>query len=180
MPAQPVVRGAASSWQSAEVERHRRLDHVPRVGVPAGEPRDVAVGELDRRDRVDRLEQLGRGDDAVDVGERVVARAQDQVHLLRVDDEALAQHGVERAVDGGEPLGVAHDLVREEVVVLRAPATRRCCRDRTCTSATSTASAARGRGASRAARARPPRAAPRARAGGRCARARRACRGSGS
>ena len=32
---------------AAEVERHRRLDQVPRVGVAAGRPRDVAVGELD-------------------------------------------------------------------------------------------------------------------------------------
>src|SRR4051812_48579240 len=38
--------------------------------------------------------------------------------LLGVDDEALAEHGVERAVEGGGPAGLAHDLVGEEVVVL--------------------------------------------------------------
>ena len=44
---QPVVRGARLVVAAAEVERHRRLDQVPRVGVAARGPRDVAVGELD-------------------------------------------------------------------------------------------------------------------------------------
>src|SRR4051794_13072976 len=37
--------------------------------------------------------------------------------LLRINDEALAEHRVERAVEGGGPAGLAHDLVGEEVVV---------------------------------------------------------------
>ncbi len=73
-PGQPVVGGARLVVPSTEVEGHRGLDHVPRVGVAARDPGDVAVGQLDRRDGVDRLEQLGRGDDAVDVGEQVLSR----------------------------------------------------------------------------------------------------------
>src|SRR5262245_1189176 len=39
-------------------------------------------------------------------------------HLLRVDDQALAEDGVERPVEPRHPPGLTDDLVGEEVVVL--------------------------------------------------------------
>ena len=56
--AQPLVRALGLGVAAADVERHRGLDEVPRVGVAARDPRDVAVGLLDRRDRVDGLRDL--------------------------------------------------------------------------------------------------------------------------
>jgi hypothetical protein len=56
---------------AADVERHGRLDQVPRVGVVIRHPRDVAVGKLDGRDRVDRVRKLVGGHDSFDVAQHV-------------------------------------------------------------------------------------------------------------
>ena len=69
---QPAVRGPGLLVPAAQVEGHGRLDQVPGVGVTIGGPRDVAVGELMRRDGVDGYLELRRGDDALDGGEQVV------------------------------------------------------------------------------------------------------------
>ena len=69
---EPLVRALGFGEAAADVERHRGLDEVPRVGVAARHPRDVAVGLLHRRDRVDGLRDLVGRDDAGDLGERDV------------------------------------------------------------------------------------------------------------
>ncbi len=94
--AQPLVARTRGFDVPAEVERHQRLDQVPRVGVTTRDPREVAVGELVDGDGVDRRRELARGDDAGYVGE---AASRDS-RLLGVDDEALADDRVQRAVDG--------------------------------------------------------------------------------
>ena len=114
LAAQPLVRRTRLLDAPAEVERHQRLDHVPRIGVAARDPREVAVGELVRGDRGDGRVELARADDAGNVGEAGHATR----GLLGVHDEALADHGVQRAVDGVQPRGLPHDLPDEEVVVL--------------------------------------------------------------
>ena len=74
--AQPLERAARLGVAAADVEGHRRLDQVPRVGVAAGCPRDVAVRELVRGDRVDRLRDLRRRHDA-----RELRGGQDEARL---------------------------------------------------------------------------------------------------
>ena len=59
MRAQPLVRALGLGEAAADVERHRGFDEVPRIGLAARHPRDVAVGLLHRRDRVDGLRDLG-------------------------------------------------------------------------------------------------------------------------
>ena len=71
---QPLVGGTRLVVASAEVERHRRLDEVPRIGVTARDPRDVPVAELDGGDGIDGLDEFGAGDDAVDGGKEVQRR----------------------------------------------------------------------------------------------------------
>ena len=44
-----------SGVAAAEVQGHRRLDEVPGIGLAARDPRDAAVGPLDRCDGVHRL-----------------------------------------------------------------------------------------------------------------------------
>jgi hypothetical protein len=56
---------------AAHVEGHGRLHQVPRIGVVSRDPRDVAVGELDGGDRVDRVRQLVGGHDPVDAAQGV-------------------------------------------------------------------------------------------------------------
>ena len=73
--AQPVVGALGFGESPADVERHRGLHEVPRIGLAAGNPRDVAVGLLHRRDRVDGLRDLRAGHDAGDFGERASAKA---------------------------------------------------------------------------------------------------------
>ena len=113
---------------AADVEGHRGLDEVPRVGVAARDPRDVAVGLLDRRDRVDGLRDLRAREDAGDLGElRSVKAALSPFrhrggHLLAVDDEALAEHRVQRAVGARAQRGLCSIRWHEEVVVALAPA----------------------------------------------------------
>ena len=68
-PAQPLVGALGFGEPAADVERDRGLHEVPRVGLAAGNPRDVAVGLLHRRDRVDGLRDLGAGEDPGDLGE---------------------------------------------------------------------------------------------------------------
>ena len=108
--AQPVVGALGFGEAAADVERHRGFDEVPRIGVAAGNPRDVAVGLLHRRDRVDRLRDLRGGDDAGDFGEVVLSqgcasRTSPSVggDLLAVHDEALAEHRVERPLGDLRP-----------------------------------------------------------------------------
>ena len=61
-PEQPLVGPLHRlAVAAADVERHGRLDVVPRIGVAAGEPRYAAVAMLRRRDAVERLAELGRG-----------------------------------------------------------------------------------------------------------------------
>ena len=88
---------------AADVECHRGFDEVPRVGLAAGYPRNVAVGLLHRRDRVDRLRDLRAGQDAGDLTgsfsspKAALPHFAPSWHLLAVDDEALAEHRVQRA-----------------------------------------------------------------------------------
>src|SRR5581483_106140 len=56
---QPAVGALGFGDAPAEGQRHGGLDVVPRVAVPAGEPRDHAVGQLDAGDGVDRVACLG-------------------------------------------------------------------------------------------------------------------------
>ena len=49
---------------AAHHQGHGRLDVVPRVGVAAVEPRDHAVGQLDRRDPFGGGGHLGRASEA--------------------------------------------------------------------------------------------------------------------
>ncbi len=113
---EPLVRGARLLVPAAEVERHGRLDEVPRVGVAARHPRDVAVGDLLRaRSRSHRRRRAAaRRHDPGDVGQLAHAAGR----LLGVHDEALAEDGVERPVEGVEPRRLRRDLPHEEVVVL--------------------------------------------------------------
>ena len=113
--AQPLVRALGLVVAAADVERHRRLDQVPRVGVVARASTGCcrrAPGCAAMASTVSAI--CSRADHAGDLGEH---GARHQRHLLRVDDEALAEHGVERAVDAAEPRGPVRDLPREEVVV---------------------------------------------------------------
>ena len=55
---QPRVGAFRRVEPPADVERHRGFDQVPRIGVATLDPRDVAVGLLYRRDRIDRLRDL--------------------------------------------------------------------------------------------------------------------------
>jgi len=54
------------------VESHGSLDQIPRISVMSGCPRDVAVAQLHRRDRVDRLADLCTGQHSADLGELVI------------------------------------------------------------------------------------------------------------
>ncbi len=54
---------------AADVEGHGRLDQVPRVGLGARRPGDVAVGELHRRDGVDGVGHVDRREDALHLGQ---------------------------------------------------------------------------------------------------------------
>ena len=69
--AEPLVCALGLGVPSADVEGHGRLDEVPRIGVVAGSPRDVAVGQLDRGDGVDRGREIVGGHDSIDVAEHV-------------------------------------------------------------------------------------------------------------
>jgi hypothetical protein len=72
---QPLVGALGLGVEAGDVERHRRLDVVPGVAVPAVEPRDHAARGLEVG------EVLGRGDDLVgrqhagDVGDRAHDRS---------------------------------------------------------------------------------------------------------
>ena len=85
---------------AADEQRHRGLDVVPDVGVPAGGPRDGAVGLLHGGDR-----RRGRGDlrrrsssPAIDGDRR---RSRGDSRLAEVEHQALADQRVEH------PLGAA-------------------------------------------------------------------------
>ena len=66
--AEPLVGALGVGEASAHVEGHRGLDQVPRVGVTARHPRDVAVGLLHRGDRVDGPRHIVGGDDPGNLG----------------------------------------------------------------------------------------------------------------
>ena len=64
--AEPLVRRARPPRGSRRGPAPSRLRPGSRVGVAARGPGDVAVGELGRGDRVDRLGQLRAGEDSFD------------------------------------------------------------------------------------------------------------------
>ena len=66
---EPLVRALRFGEPVADIEGHRGLDQVPRIGVAADDPRDVPVGLLHARDRVDGLHDLGAREDTGDFGQ---------------------------------------------------------------------------------------------------------------
>ncbi len=64
---EPVVGAFGLVVEPGDVERHRRLDMVPRVAVTAGEPRDHPGVELERRQVVAGGLQLVGAQDAREV-----------------------------------------------------------------------------------------------------------------
>src|SRR3954447_2670209 len=91
-------------------------------------PADAAMAPLAVRPAHDRAVARARvAAGGAPLGPRDVgaseSRPRSPVHLLRVDDEALAHDRVQHPVDAGEPPRVLRELPHEEVVVaLRDPA----------------------------------------------------------
>ena len=123
--------------------------------------------------------QLAGGDDAGDVGQARGRASEAAPSPCRRRGSCRAPGSAPGRARASHA-GCCVDLPHEEVVVACAPATRRCCRAvRALQPPVRRVQRVRVVRAAQAA-ARPPRASARARAGGRCGRGRRACRGSGS
>ena len=52
---EPLQGSSRVCMPTPRVERHRRLDHVPRIGLASWHPRDPTAGLLHARDRIDRV-----------------------------------------------------------------------------------------------------------------------------
>ena len=64
---QPFVGPFGAGVEAGDIERHGGLDVVPRIAMPAGEPRDHPRVELQRGDPLGGLDDLFGGQHAVDV-----------------------------------------------------------------------------------------------------------------
>jgi crotonobetainyl-CoA:carnitine CoA-transferase CaiB-like acyl-CoA transferase len=79
----PHVQALGLAVTTADVERHCRLDEIPRVGVATAHPGNVAVALLDRRDRVEhRVGGLDHADETADLARRLRNRV---AELFSVD-----------------------------------------------------------------------------------------------
>ena len=72
---QPLVGAVGFVVQADGGEGHGRLDVIPRVAVSSREPRDHPVRLLQGGDRLSGGEDLGRGHDAGNLGDRPHATA---------------------------------------------------------------------------------------------------------
>ncbi len=66
---QPLVGALGFGPPPSDCQRHRCLDVVPGIGVTARVPEDQPVGQLLRRDRVERRVELASVEHALDLGD---------------------------------------------------------------------------------------------------------------
>ena len=113
---QPAVGRHRLVVEAGDVERHRRLDVVPRVAVSAREPRDHAVRALQRDEVAAPTRRPRRRQHAGEIG--CLADCCGGGHRGdAVEHEALAEHGREHPLGDPVERGRADDVPLEEAAV---------------------------------------------------------------
>ena len=118
---EPLVGATCFVVHAHHIERHRRLDVVPRVAVSAGEPRNHAVAELQRGDPFRGGAQFVGGGDASTALHGACSRRTDRNTrggiFVRVDDERLSDCWAEQVVERAGDERRTHDVPLEQFLV---------------------------------------------------------------